>query len=103
MYRMHNVCEVKYGFFAQYAAAMEELNAVARARGWREARVLAPMTGVNNRIVLEIDYDSLEEMQREEEAFYADPEAMKILRSTSDMVVQGTSRTEILSSVPAMA
>jgi hypothetical protein len=103
MYRIVQKCEVRYGAFAQYAAAMEELNTIARSRGWKEARCLVPIDGQSNRIVMELEYDSLDEYQREENAFYADPEAMKVLRSTVDLVVQGSAVTEILAPVPDLA
>jgi hypothetical protein len=103
MYRIVQTCEVKYGHFSGYAAAMEELNVISRVRGWKEARLFVPMSGANNRVVMELEYDTLDEFQREEDAFYSDPEAMKVLRSTADWVVQGTSTTEILTPIPEMA
>jgi hypothetical protein len=37
MVRVHFTAEVRYGHFAEYLKALEQLNTIARERGWAEA------------------------------------------------------------------
>ena len=59
MYRIQQSCEIKYGHFAAYLSACEELNALCAFRGWRTSQIFTPLGGTNNRIVLETDYPTL--------------------------------------------
>jgi len=103
MYRVNFVQEAKYGHFADLLRSCEELNEIARSRGWKEGRFWTPTAGRANELVVEFEYDTLADYQRETEAFYSDPECMKVLRQSSDYVVQGSARTRIYETAPHLA
>jgi hypothetical protein len=100
---MRMTSEVLYGHFADYLQVMEQLDEIAAARGWRQAVHLTPLAGQANRIVTEIEYDSLAAAEAEQEAFYADAEAMKLLRASSEHIVQGATHVELLQTAPQLA
>ena len=51
----------------------------------------------------EDDYPDLATFEREGEAQVADAEWMKVIRSTVDMVVQGSARSELFQTAPQLA
>ena len=42
MYQIRNTVTVRYGKFREYHAAMEQLNEIARQRGWVEPKRFVP-------------------------------------------------------------
>jgi hypothetical protein len=102
MYQSINRVTVRYGKFREYHSAMQHLNEICRERGWVQGRLLVPMAGVDNEYIMQHDYDSLANYEREGEAFYSDPEAMKVFRDAAAFVIEGTSRSEILQSAPVI-
>jgi hypothetical protein len=103
MYRHRLHLQLRYGHFAQYLTIAEELNELARARGWAEATFWAPTIGKNNLFVAETEYPDLATFQRETEEFYSDAEVMKLIRSTAEHVIEGSAYDELLESAPHLA
>lgn len=91
--------QVLYGHFNDYLKATDELNAIARKRGWPESTVWTPVVGRGNDVVLEEEYADLATFAKVAEAFSSDAEAMKIFRNTASLVVQGSIRGELFEEV----
>jgi hypothetical protein len=100
-FRVH--VQIRYGHFKEYLEVCEQLNELARSRGWIESTFWVPTVGRANELIIETDYPDLATFQREGDAFGADAEAMKLLRSTTELVVEGSSRTELLEPAPSLA
>ena len=103
MVRARFIVEVRYGHFADYLKTGEKLNEIARGRGWAEATFWVATAGKANELIAEVDYPDLATFERERDATSADAEWMKVIRSTVDMVVQGTGRSEVLQTAPQLA
>ena len=103
MIRVRFIAQVRYGHFAEYLKAVEQLNEIARQRGWAEATFWVHTAGTANELVAEVDYPDLATFDEEGQAQSADSEWMKVIRSTVDFVVQGTGRNELLQTAPRLA
>jgi hypothetical protein len=103
MVRARFIVQVRYGHFADYLKIAEKLNEVARARGWAEATFWVAAAGAANELIAEVEYPDLATFEREGEASSADAEWMQLIRSTVDLVVQGTGRSELLRTAPQLA
>jgi hypothetical protein len=103
MVRARFIVQVRYGHFAEYLEAAEQLNEIARERGWAEATFWVSTAGTANELIAEVDYPDLATFEREGEAQSSDPEWMKVIRSTVDFVVQGTGRSELFQTAPQLA
>ncbi len=103
MYRHRFYVQVKYGHFKENLMVWEQLNELARSRGWPESTFWAPTVGTANEFIVETDYPDLATFQRQSEAFFADPEAMKLFRGTSEHVVEGSGHDELLETAPHLA
>jgi NIPSNAP len=103
MYRFRFTVEVRYGQFAEYLKIAEQLNEIARARGWAEFTYWTPTVGRANECIGEAEYPDLATFQKESDAFGSDAEAMQVLRSTTEHVVQGSTHTELLETAPQLA
>jgi hypothetical protein len=103
MVRARFIVQVRYGHFAEYLRALEQLNEISRARGWAEATFWVATAGTANEIFAEVDYPDLAAFEREGNAQGADAEWMSVVRSTVDWVVQGTGRSELLETAPQLA
>jgi len=103
MVRARFTIEVRYGHFAEYLKALEQLNERAREHGWAEATFWTRLAGKANEIIAEVDYPDLATFEREGDAQASDAEWMKIIRSTTEIVVQGTGRSEVVVSAPQLA
>ena len=99
MIRSRSYAQVVYGHFNEYLDATLELNAISRKRGWPESSIWTHVVGTGNEVVLEEEYADLAAFQKMTDAFQSDAEAMKIFRSTSKLVVQGSVRNELLEEV----
>jgi len=99
MYRHRAYAQVIYGHFNEFLKATEELNAIARKKGWPESTIWTPVVGTGNEAVLETDYPDLASFERINRAFQSDSESMKIYRGTAGLVVQGSVRDEIFEQV----
>jgi NIPSNAP len=103
MIRVRFIAQVRYGHFAEYLKAGEQLNEIARERGWAEATFWVSVAGTANELFVEVEYPDLATLEREGEAQDADAEWMKVIRSTVDMVVQGSARSELFRTAPQLA
>ena len=103
MVRARFMVQVRYGHFAEYLKASEQLNEIARERGWATATFWVATVGTANELIAEVDYPDLATFEREGDAQAADAEWMKVIRSTVDMVVQGTGRSELFQTAPQLA
>ncbi len=100
MYRYAQSCEVLYGHWNEAMTACDELNKLASDKGIRPARVLAPVVGHDNWLILEIEYDDLAQYQRETARFYGDADLMGAYRKLAAQVVQGTSESTLYMDAP---
>jgi hypothetical protein len=103
MVRARFIVQVRYGQFAEYLKAMEQLNEIARKRGWADATFWVYTAGAVNELVAEVDYPDLTTLEREGNAQSSDAEWMNVIRSTVDLAVQGSARTEVLQTAPQLA
>lgn len=103
MVRSRFIVQVRYGHFGEYLKAMEQLNEMARERGWAGATFWTSEAGTANELIVEVDYPDLASYEREFDAQGSDAEWMKVIRSTADIAVQGTGRTELLRTAPQLA
>jgi NIPSNAP protein len=103
MVRARFIVEVRYGHFAEYLKALEQLNELARARGWVEATFWVSAAGTANEAIAEVEFPDFATFQREGDAQASDGDWMKVIRSTVDLVVQGTGRSELLQTAPELA
>jgi hypothetical protein len=62
-----------------------------------------PLMGKGNVVVSTCDYDSYEEMKKEQDRFGSDPECMKALRACAQWEVQGSAESEILEAATPVA
>jgi hypothetical protein len=99
MVRSRFIGQVRYGHFA----ALEQLNEIARERGWAPATFWVATAGTVNELIAEVDYPDLATFEREGEAQAADADWMKVIRSTVDMAVQGSARSELFQTAPQLA
>ncbi len=100
MYRHRIRQQVLYGHFREFMQIADELNSIARARGWRESTIWTPTVGTSNEVIIEAEYPDLATFEQEDQAFISDPDAMKLLRSLSQHVVQGSAQSELLEPAP---
>jgi len=99
MYRYREIQQVVYGHFNEFIKAWHELGAICQKRGWPEPSVWTPIVGVGNETIVETEYRDLASFQKAYEAFQSDAEAMKVYRGLAGIIVQGSSRSEILEPV----
>lgn len=99
MYRYRAYQQVLYGRFNEFLKAWQELAAISRQRGWPEPSVWVPTVGTGNEVVIETDFRDLAGFQRYSEAFQSDPEAMKLYRGSSAIIVQGSAHDELVEQV----
>jgi hypothetical protein len=102
MVRARFIVQVRYGHFAKYLKVGEQLNEIARDRGWAESTFWVSTVGLANEFIAETEYPDLATFEREGEAFQSDAEVMKLVRSSADLVVQGTGRSELLQAAPQL-
>ena len=103
MVRARFIVQVRYGHFAEYLKAAEQLNVIARERKWAEATFWVAAAGPANEFIAEVDYPDFATFEREGEAQSSDADWMKVIRSTVDLVVQGSGRSELLQTAPQLA
>ncbi len=99
MYRYRFHAQVTYGHFNEYIKLWQDLNVIARKRGWREASVWAPTVGSANEVIVEMEFSDLASFQKQNEAFQADAEAMKVYRGGAGITVQGSALDELIEQV----
>jgi hypothetical protein len=99
MYRERQYGQVFYGRFNDFLKLWEELNAIARKRHWPEWTIWVPTVGASNDVIVEREFPDLASYAKASDAFQSDPETMKVYRSGSSLVVQGSVRNELLEEV----
>jgi hypothetical protein len=91
MYRHELRFVLRFGAQQQFQELARRLHTEEVARGWTPPRIWQPMSGLVNEIVIDHDYDSVEDFQRERGAFHAAPgDVGAVLAQLSDLVVAGT-------------
>ena len=103
MYRQRIRQQVLYGQFREYLEIAEEVIALRQKLGLASASLWAPVVGTANEVVWEIDYPDLATFQRENEAFYADADAMEQWRRLWQHAVQDSTQDELLQEAPRIA
>jgi hypothetical protein len=103
MYRLQQRLEVRYGHFKEYLELSNQLNELVRARGWTPASFWSPTVGNANELIVEIEYPDLATFERESRAFGADAEAMKLMRSGIEHIVEGSASSELFETAPELA
>jgi NIPSNAP len=103
MYRHRIRQQILYGQFREYMQVAEEVMALREKLGLAASTLWAPTFGTANEVVWEIDYPDLAAYQRENEAFYSDPEVMKQWRRLWQHAVQGSIHDELLEEAPQIA
>ena len=103
MYRHRVYVQDRYGHFKEYLALAEQLNELARSRGWAESTFWTATVGTANELVIETDYPDLSVFQHQGDAFQADAEAMKLIRSGIEHVVEGSVHDELFETAPHLA
>ena len=61
------------------------------------------MAGIANQLVVNKEFPDLATMEREDDAFNTDPEAMKLFRQLAAVTVQGSARVELFQEAPHLA
>ncbi len=103
MFRVTARAEVLYGHYNDYLVCCDQLNKMFAERGMKQWQLFGPIDGKNNIIVTSVDYESYDEMKREQDRFYSDAECMKVFRDGARLLVQGTAATEFLDEAPHLA
>jgi hypothetical protein len=103
MYRQRIRQQILYGQFREYMEIAGEVIALRGKLGFAAATLWVPTFGTANEVVWEIDYPDLAAYQRENEAFYSDPEVMEQWRRLWQYAVQGSIQDELLEEAPHIA
>ena len=103
MLRAMQRAQVQYGHYNDYAECWHELNKLLAERGMKQWHLFSPITGKDNLVVTTCDYDSYEELKREQDGLYSDPECMKLYRAAAQFLIQGSGESEILDEAPHLA
>jgi len=103
MYRQRSRQQIVYGQFREYIEIAEEVIALRRKLGLTEPRLWASTFGTANEVIWEVEYPDLASFQRENEAFYSDPDVMQQWRRLWQYVVQGSIQDELLEEAPRIA
>ena len=103
MYRYLIREQVRYGQFREYLEINRELQAHAKAKGWVPWTLMVPTVGAMNEAVTVFDYPSLEVFERESREAETDPDFMKLIRRSAELIVQGSGTTELLQTITDLA
>lgn len=103
MVRFRATVTAQYGHFAQLLGLHEQLNEIARSRGWQQGRFFSPISGATNVLVAEYEYPDLATWDAESTAAMADAEWMKVFRSMAEHVYPQSAHTELLDEAPQLA
>lgn len=96
MFRDVTTMEIRYGHWNDAIEAATEINRLCLDRGIRPARLLISSFGPANRMVTEVEYDSLAELEEEQKRFFSDPDIMKQVRVMAEITVQGSVVEQLL-------
>jgi hypothetical protein len=95
MYRYRYRVQVRVGRFGEHLANQEALNELARKRGWPETTYWVPTAGMANELIGEIDFPDLATFERVREESGADAEAMGLMQSGIEHLVEGSAHSQI--------
>ena len=99
MYQSRLIVQVKAGHFKEHLEILEKMNDQARSRGWTEATFHVPAVGIGNQFIAVTEYPDLASFEREGDAFFADPEAMALVKDAVGCIVDGSARSELLQTI----
>ena len=99
MYRHRLYQQIVYGHFNEFLKMNDDLNAIARKKGWPQSTTWTPAVGTSNDAVLETEYPDLATFEKFNHAFQSDPESMKVFRGAAGIVVQGSAHDELIEKV----
>ena len=103
MVRSRWINMVKYGYFREAVDTVEELNRLLREKGLREVSCWTPVGGISNQIIMEFEYQTLADYEREGNAFETDADIMKVWRGSAEYFIDGSGREELIVTAPALA
>ena len=103
MVRERVIQTVKYGQFREAREKVDELSRICETKGLRPLTCWVPLAGVTNELIIETEYPSLADFERENAAFYSDPDTMRALRGIAEHVIEGSGRAELIESAPFLA
>jgi hypothetical protein len=95
-YRSRIIETVKYGSLPEYLTAIRDLNRIAESRGRVPSRVLTPVAGVSNQVILETEFPDMATLEAQINDFWGDDEALGVWRSKAAVTVEGASYSELL-------
>lgn len=87
--------EILYGHFNDALEILNEIDQQVRAKNLPGSKVLAPLHGVANVLLVESEYASMAAYEEANKVFYADPDIMKNVRRLSGVTVQGSTTVEL--------
>jgi hypothetical protein len=102
MVRNRAIQTIKYGHFKEALEALTELNRICGEKGLNSSTFWSPLAGINNEIIIETEYESLADFERDAGAFYSDPDVMSLWRSMSEHVIEGSGRSELIETAPTL-
>jgi hypothetical protein len=102
MVRNRAIQTIKYGHFKEALEALTELNRVCGEKGLTSSTFWSPLAGINNEIIIETEYQSLADFERDAAAFYSDPDVMSLWRSMSEHVIEASGRSELIETAPTL-
>jgi hypothetical protein len=94
---------IRYGHFREALEILTELDRLCVEKGLGRSTFWSPLSGPDNVLIVESEYSTLADFERESEAFYADPDVMKLLRSAAQYFIDGSGRTELIATAPSLA
>jgi len=103
MVRNRVIQTIKYGHFKEALEALTELNRICGEKGLTSSTFWSPLSGINNELIIETEYDSLADFERDSAGFYSDPDVMSLWRSAGDHVIEGSGRSELIETAPSLA
>ena len=103
MVRERIIQTIKYGKFGEALEAVTDVNRICVDKGLRPMTFWAPLAGTANELIIEAEYASLADFERESAVFYGDAEIMKAWRSAADYVIEGSARAELIETAPTLA
>jgi len=87
-HRFHTT--VTLGRFNDALEWARAMNSEAKTNGWAELRVIVPVSGPVNQLIMEAEYPDLAAYDKEQNEFFTSAAAMKVFRSGIDLNAPGT-------------
>jgi len=103
MVRSRIIQLVKQGHMREEIDLIEELNRVLKEKGLKEGTCWVSFGGILQQLIIEYEYPTLADYERELDAFFSDSDLMKVWRGSAQHIVEGSGREELMSTAPALA